>query len=1458
MFPGGRVTIHPARLLLGTFAACALFTATASAQRVTPPVAQQDDRSDSPVLQQLARVQQQRLRRDNPIQDNPRARLEWQRRERGIPSADFKENRIRLRLSLSAAAAGRGAARPGTPASPGGMPVWVPIGPTDANWEQNGSATGLARDSGRARTILPHPTDPDTLYFLTSGGGLWVTHNFTANPPTWTPLGDSLVTTGGGAVAFGRIPSVLYLGLGDPFDLINAGGVMLKSVDGGLTWTNMVSLTGAFSVRDVKVDTSAAQDIVLVTTDFGLFRSTDGGVTYTAIGGGAGGVFQAKSLWRLAQTSAGWLVNAQPCSVVPAVACATQATIYVSTDHGATWAAIPNTGNVYTGAGRTTFGVGAPGDSIVYAFAENSASTDQLDLFRSTDGGLNWTALGIDSKVPTNPNTDNPNMDLMHDQSWYNQMILVDPRDAARNTIYLGGNLSSAKSTNGGNSWTLLSNWLYGQVTLPGGQPGMLPYAHADFHAAALSLAGTPTVMFGNDGGLFVSTNDGATWSSDKNKGLQTHLFYSLTSTPGKPSAVMAGSQDDGTRVREGNTTLYNQSQGGDGVGTGWSQANTSFAVTTVAGSLNFFNPSHQVPDLEEDFFSSAPPLINDAVFSTPMETPTAAADPSGKVFFTSSGQLIDKTTDGGWSPYTIIGQVGLKGIPSTITLRSGPHAVGLSPLDLLHVGVIASGGHVEITSDGGNTWLDRPLNTLVPGFQSFTESLTWADNQTIYVTSVAPNPGAVRVAKSTDGGATWARGDGGLPDVPTDRVIVDPRDTTHNTLLAASDLGVFRSTDGGASWAAYGAGLPNVHVSDIYMPPDGSFVRLATYGRGIWELPSLSFVSAALTSNVTSCNTNGALDDGGMGMLAVTLHNDGTSALNNVSATVTSTNPSITFPAGNTVNFPPAAASSDTAASIGVAMSGAVGIQRVDFKIAFTDPALNLPVAVTALASFRGNDDEIPNGSANDNIEGANSSWTVTGTAQSLPDVLTWQRRQITPVEHRWAETNSNLATDQSLISPVLHVGSGTFTFSFEQRYLFDFFTPSGMPTVWAAGMVLEISTDGGTSWTDIGAHASPGYDQVLTTGTGNVLGGRRAYAGFNANYPNFVSVAVNLGTLYAGQNVLIRFRVGTDTNGGQPGVEIRNITTTGLTNTPFSAVIAHQNACPTTTALTSSKNPSVFGDSVTFGSTVSGGLSTATGTATFEDGATAIGMASLDASGKASFTTAALAGGSHSIVAAYGGDTYHATSSSAVVTQVVNPAATSTALSLSVTPSVFGQAAVFAATVTSSPAAVPTGMVAFFDGAAQFGSAPLNGQGMATLSASSLSAGSHSITAAYGGDTNFIASTSTASTQVVNQAPTSTTVSSVSNPSSDSGATVFTANVSVTPPGGGTADGSVQFFDGAASLGTKALTGGMASLSVNGLAPGTHNITAVYSGSSNYIGSTSPVYAQNVLKKRRLVISP
>ena len=181
----------------------------------------------------------------------------------------------------------------------------------------------------------------------------------------------------------------------------------------------------------------------------------------------------------------------------------------------------------------------------------------------------------------------------------------------------------------------------------------------------------------------------------------------------------------------------------------------------------------------------------------------------------------------------------------------------------------------------------------------------------------------------------------------------------------------------------------------------------------------------------------------------------------------------------------------------------------------------------------------------------------------------------------------------------------------------------------------------------------------------------------------------------------------------------------------------------------------------------------------------------------GTATFSTSSLAVGSHSITASYGGDTNDAGSSSGAVSQTVNPDATTTSVSSSVNPSVFGQSVTFTATVTvNAPGAgSPTGTVTFEDGATTLGTGMLSG-GTATFSTSSLAVGSHSITASYGGDTNDAGSSSSAVSQTINPDATTTSVSSSANPSVFGQSVTFTATVTVNAPGAGIAhrDGHVR----------------------------------------------------------------
>jgi hypothetical protein len=151
----------------------------------------------------------------------------------------------------------------------------------------------------------------------------------------------------------------------------------------------------------------------------------------------------------------------------------------------------------------------------------------------------------------------------------------------------------------------------------------------------------------------------------------------------------------------------------------------------------------------------------------------------------------------------------------------------------------------------------------------------------------------------------------------------------------------------------------------------------------------------------------------------------------------------------------------------------------------------------------------------------------------------------------------------------------------------------------------------------------------------------------------------------------------------------------------------------------------------------------------------------------------------------------------------------------------------------------------VTFKNGTATVGTGTLSA-GKAAFTTAALTVGTHSITAVYSGDANFAGSTSPALSQVVKQAATTTSVVSSMNPSAGGQPVTFTATVTATTSG--TPTGSVQFNDGGTLLGISALVGGKATFTTNGLAFGPHSITTVYTGSVDYLGSTSPVLTQQV----------
>ena len=278
---------------------------------------------------------------------------------------------------------------------------------------------------------------------------------------------------------------------------------------------------------------------------------------------------------------------------------------------------------------------------------------------------------------------------------------------------------------------------------------------------------------------------------------------------------------------------------------------------------------------------------------------------------------------------------------------------------------------------------------------------------------------------------------------------------------------------------------------------------------------------------------------------------------------------------------------------------------------------------------------------------------------------------------------------------------------------------------------------------------------------------------------------------------------------------------------------------AASSTTTVTSNEPLSKLGQSVTFTATVHPQYSgQPTGTVQFYADGNPIGASSVSG-GQAAFSTSSLALGAHTIQADYSGDSSFTTSLGSTK-QKVGDAASSIQLTSSLNPAGYGQPVTLTATVTDSAGSTPTGEVVFAERGAYYGTVTLSGGVAQVALPTTLAAGKHTITAQYSGDS--IDDPAKASlVQVITGASSTTSITSDTEPSTYGQTVTFTAVVSSTS---GTPDGTVTFKNGAAVLGTVALSGGQAAYAISTLNGGTHTIKAVYNGSSGYGPSNASVF--------------
>jgi hypothetical protein len=283
---------------------------------------------------------------------------------------------------------------------------------------------------------------------------------------------------------------------------------------------------------------------------------------------------------------------------------------------------------------------------------------------------------------------------------------------------------------------------------------------------------------------------------------------------------------------------------------------------------------------------------------------------------------------------------------------------------------------------------------------------------------------------------------------------------------------------------------------------------------------------------------------------------------------------------------------------------------------------------------------------------------------------------------------------------------------------------------------------------------------------------------------------------------------------------------------------------AIATNTVLTSSPDPSAYGQAAVFTATVSSTSGAPTGTVILNYRSAVVGSGTL-VGGTASIPVSSLPVGSDSITAAYQGSATFASSTSTPLIQALSAASTSTSLTSSPNPAGTDQTVTLTAVVSSQFGGTTTGTVTFFSGSQTLGTASLTGT-QAKLATAFTTAQTYAITAQYRGDRNNLASTSAILNQKI-VSSTTTVLASSPNPAPIDHLITFTATVTSSagvPPNGEL----VTFYNGSAVLGTAALSGGAASFATSSLPSGVYFIAASYPGDPNFAASASDTLRQVV----------
>lgn len=661
------------------------------------------------------------------------------------------------------------------------QPQWRSIGPFNVG--------------GRVRSIVVHPTNPAKVWIGTAAGGAWRTDN---SGQTWKPIFDNQNASAFGSLAIDpNNPSVLWAATGEIEASVDAylGNGIYKSTDDGDTWQHIgLAHIGAFSKIYVHPLNSNFVVAGAVKNGAGFYKTTDGGKT-----------------WKKTFDGPVSDVSINPQSENDVFIGVTGEGVYYSGDGGESFSFLGN-GFPQFNVGRVSVQAAKSNADIVYCliaryeYTSETERTEYADIYRSTNRGQQWT------KVYTGTPS------FFNNQGFYNHYIDVHPTDP---NIAFAGGIDIFRTTNG-------TQWNNVTYVYSGG------YVHPDQQAIAFAPSNPNIIYTGNDGGMYISTDNGTSWTAI-NTGLAITQFYKMGVDQKNNAATYGGSQDNGTHGSPEGAPNWSAIGGGDGGYVSVDPQNSNLIYGSfqqgVMWKLNLAT--------NDQYILNLPAKEVDA----PLFIAPHIIDPNNNNFLYHGRKHLYVSADAGQSWDVLNTLPPLEGSISTIGI-SRPHDFKL------YVGT--SRGEVYTTEDG-DTW--QSISNGLPK-RFVTDILpSWKEPQTAYLSLSGFGTG--HVFKTTDGGKTWVDISNGLPDIPCGSIAFSPKD--ENILFAGTDIGVFATFDGGATWIPFGTGLPRTHIADLEFHVETNTLRAATHGRSMWEVdvPTTVVDGAGITSPAGGENYN-------------------------------------------------------------------------------------------------------------------------------------------------------------------------------------------------------------------------------------------------------------------------------------------------------------------------------------------------------------------------------------------------------------------------------------------------------------------------------------------------------------------------------------------------------------------------------------------------------------------------